>query len=222
MVREVPKVQIDFGGGKKLTRTLRGNTILYLCDKSGKVVDAWPGFYTAQNFLESLSDSMSQLGRSEELKKQWHADHSTSFDKADSMITISKMMVESPMIWAMGDESRPAALPQPDTDLFSKLAGKIIDASEDPETAKHVFRLIRRETKGMTEVDRENYVLNYDSLRNLRVVRPLVHLYLSSAKKLLTPRDCKDDFYKTLLRIPINDAFLGLDVSFPGTPKIGG
>jgi hypothetical protein len=54
MVRPVPKVTIDFGDGRRLERTLTGNSIHYVLDSQGRVVDALPGLYGPQAFLREL------------------------------------------------------------------------------------------------------------------------------------------------------------------------
>jgi len=53
-VRPVPKVTIDFGNGMKLERTLTGNSIHYVLDSEGRVVDGLPGLYGAKAFLQGL------------------------------------------------------------------------------------------------------------------------------------------------------------------------
>ncbi|BAY07641.1 hypothetical protein [Calothrix sp. NIES-2098] len=53
-VRPVPKVTVDFGDGRKLERTLTGNSIHYILDSSGEPVDAIPGLYGPQAFLRQL------------------------------------------------------------------------------------------------------------------------------------------------------------------------
>ena len=44
-VRPVPKVTIDYGDGRKLERTLTGNSIHYILDSEGRPIDAIPGLY---------------------------------------------------------------------------------------------------------------------------------------------------------------------------------
>jgi hypothetical protein len=44
-VRPVPKVTIDYGDGRKLERTLTGNSIHYVLDSAGCPIDAIPGLY---------------------------------------------------------------------------------------------------------------------------------------------------------------------------------
>jgi hypothetical protein len=56
-VRPVPKVTIDFGDGRKLERTLTGNSIHYVLDTEGRPIDAIPGLYGPQAFLNQLQQS---------------------------------------------------------------------------------------------------------------------------------------------------------------------
>jgi hypothetical protein len=53
-VRPVPKVTIDFGDGRKIQRTITGNSIHYILEADGTVVDALPGLYGAEPFLAGL------------------------------------------------------------------------------------------------------------------------------------------------------------------------
>src|SRR5215469_9912204 len=53
-VRPAPKVTIDFGDGRKLVRTITGNSIHYVLDADGNIVDALPGLYSAQVFASEL------------------------------------------------------------------------------------------------------------------------------------------------------------------------
>ncbi|AFY36136.1 hypothetical protein [Calothrix sp. PCC 7507] len=53
-VRPVPKVTVDFGDGRKLERTITGNSIHYILDSSGVPIDAIPGLYGPQAFLRQL------------------------------------------------------------------------------------------------------------------------------------------------------------------------
>lgn len=54
-VRPVPKVTIDFGDGRKMERTLTGNSIHYVLMPDGQVVDAIPGLYGPKAFLKHIS-----------------------------------------------------------------------------------------------------------------------------------------------------------------------
>lgn len=56
-VRPVPKVTIDFGDGRKLERTITGNSIHYILDSSGRPIDAIPGLYGPKAFLSQLQQA---------------------------------------------------------------------------------------------------------------------------------------------------------------------
>jgi hypothetical protein len=53
-VRAVPKLTIDFGDGRKMERTLTGNSIHYVLDSEGRLIDALPGMYGPGAFLREL------------------------------------------------------------------------------------------------------------------------------------------------------------------------
>jgi hypothetical protein len=53
-VRPVPIVNIDFGNGKVITRTLHGNIATYLCNDSGQVLDILPGIYQPVTYMDRL------------------------------------------------------------------------------------------------------------------------------------------------------------------------
>jgi hypothetical protein len=53
-VRPAPRVTIDYGDGRKLERTLTGNSIHYILSANGDVIDAMPGLYGPQAFLRGV------------------------------------------------------------------------------------------------------------------------------------------------------------------------
>jgi hypothetical protein len=62
--RPVPRVTVDFGDGRKLERTLTGNSIHYILDSGGRVIDALPGLYGPGAFLRSLNQMERSLKES--------------------------------------------------------------------------------------------------------------------------------------------------------------
>lgn len=61
--RPAPRVTIDFGDGRKLERTLTGNSIHYILDSNGRVIDALPGLYGPAAFMRSLAQMESVFKR---------------------------------------------------------------------------------------------------------------------------------------------------------------
>jgi hypothetical protein len=53
--RPVPKVTIDFGDGRALKGTLTGNSIHYVLDSRGRLIDGLPGLYGPGAFLRLLA-----------------------------------------------------------------------------------------------------------------------------------------------------------------------
>ena len=53
--RPAPRVTIDFGDGRKLERTLTGNSIHYILDSDGHPLDAVPGLYGPAAFLREVT-----------------------------------------------------------------------------------------------------------------------------------------------------------------------
>jgi len=58
-VRAVPLITIDFGDGRKLQRTITGNSIHYVLDSDGKLLDALPGLYGPSAFMRGLNEAQS-------------------------------------------------------------------------------------------------------------------------------------------------------------------
>ena len=53
-VRPVPKITVDFGDGRKLERTITGNSAHYVLDSTGRPLEALPGLYGPKAFKEWL------------------------------------------------------------------------------------------------------------------------------------------------------------------------
>lgn len=56
-VRPAPRVTIDFGDGRRLERTLTGNSIHYILDINAQPVDALPGLYGPTAFMRALTQA---------------------------------------------------------------------------------------------------------------------------------------------------------------------
>lgn len=55
--RPVPRVTIDYGDGRRLERTLTGNSIHYVLDAEGRPLDALPGLYGPGAFMRGLAQA---------------------------------------------------------------------------------------------------------------------------------------------------------------------
>lgn len=56
-VRPAPRITIDFGDGRKIERTITGNSIHYVIDPDGTIIDGIPGLYSPTAFLSNIKSS---------------------------------------------------------------------------------------------------------------------------------------------------------------------
>ncbi len=56
-VRPAPRITIDFGDGRKLESTVTGNSIHYVLDSDGQLIEALPGLYGPAAFQRGLYDA---------------------------------------------------------------------------------------------------------------------------------------------------------------------
>ncbi|MCE9590070.1 MAG: hypothetical protein K8S99_06055 [Planctomycetes bacterium] len=57
-LRPVPQITIDFGDGRKIERTITGNSIHYVMTADGRVIDALPGVYGPKAFRQRLEAAL--------------------------------------------------------------------------------------------------------------------------------------------------------------------
>lgn len=67
-VRPAPRITIDFGDGRKIERTVTGNSIHYVLDENGTVVNALPGLYSPTEFQNFLVNSSSWLTQAKDFE----------------------------------------------------------------------------------------------------------------------------------------------------------
>ncbi|MBF2007139.1 MAG: hypothetical protein IGS49_17140 [Chlorogloeopsis fritschii C42_A2020_084] len=102
-VRPVPKVTIDFGDGRKLERTITGNSIHYVLDRSGRPIDAIPGLYSPKAFLSQLQQAEAAAkqiskrsgSQQEAFLRHYHRDRLTAI-QAKWTADLSRLGIQSP------------------------------------------------------------------------------------------------------------------------------
>lgn len=71
-VRPAPRITIDFGDGRKIERTITGNSIHYILSPNGTVIDALPGLYSPTAFLKYLTQANEMNGVLKGLPNEKH------------------------------------------------------------------------------------------------------------------------------------------------------
>lgn len=217
-VRPVPRVTIDFGDGRKLERTLRGNVATWLCAPDGRVLDVVPGLCDPQTFLRRLqqASALADLYATDRaaFEHAYARMHRASppvvasaphFDFPKSQIEgallqpprldVSKLGVELPALQHGGlVESKPAAAPPP-PDL-GKTLSEARTAPRDPIAIVPARALTDRE------------LLQLDSDTNRATRDPLVHALLFG--RAWTPHALDRRLFRAVLHVDLDDPWLGL------------
>jgi hypothetical protein len=111
-LRPVPRVTIDFGGGRRITKTLTGNSAHVVLDPYGRVADALPGLFSRDVFGQllvrahaiAMTDrrhlaAMHRRELDQPVRLETRAPRRRAFDA--SMIAPAKHMVEAPVLRAV-------------------------------------------------------------------------------------------------------------------------
>jgi hypothetical protein len=209
-VRPVPLVQINFGGGNVVTRTLHGNIATYLCNAQGQVLDILPGIYTPTAYLHNL-DQLQLLARylifrpNETPEMRLHKYHEQQAEalkknQAPALLVrnhfVSKSVIENPIKLVLASTARGQAV--------STTAGGLTDHQN--------FKLNSPE-------DLANWkLLGEDTRMNESSRRQQIHEMLA-AKENVQPAQVTKWLYREVLHADLDDPYLGLgNVLFANYP----
>jgi hypothetical protein len=108
-VRPVPRVTIDFGDGRKIERTITGNSAHYVLDAEGRPLDVLPGLYGPQAFLawlERSSDFAARLADvADEQRQTWLTSYHAERRGAVEESIRNDLAVVAPKLLKAGDEA---------------------------------------------------------------------------------------------------------------------
>lgn len=112
--RPAPRVTIDFGDGRKLERTLTGNSIHYILDTNGIPIDALPGLYGPAAFMRSLDrieDVFKELAKTGNRKFTHHRERLNAIN-LDWIADIQKTGGKIPqsIVIVRGTDGKPTAV----------------------------------------------------------------------------------------------------------------
>jgi len=204
-VRPVPLIQINFGGGTTVTRTLHGNIATYLCSAGGQVLDILPGIYTPASYLQNLSQ-LRLLSRYlglwfthtiEMRLRKYHVTQAEALknnqpaavfvENRFPAIHVSKMAIESPV----------------ELVLASALKGQAADKARPRETASENLTLDSPEDLANWKLLAEDTRIN-ESIRRRRIHE------LLAGKSNVRPENITKWLYREVLHADLDDPYLGL------------
>jgi hypothetical protein len=231
-VRPVPRVTIDFGDGRVLQRTITGNSIHYVLDADGRVVDALPGLYGPKMFLANLRSAEQAViasakldepargkylaeyhaGRITEIERLWHADAETVDAAAGT-----------PTQWDNATWTKIAALHAGDAKLDMASITLMRAKSPDAEDANRISM-----TKAYVETPllRETRMLERsvaeDTIRNEYVLHRTIHDWLMHGGAAVGLDAFNERIYAQLFLSPLSDPWLGLALQDAYSALAGG
>lgn len=237
-VRPAPRMTIDFGDGRRIERTITGNSIHYILDWQGQLFDALPGLYSPAAFLKNLRDA-SSVGRRlnkmtpESTAKLMFDYRQKTFDRIrnDRQLTLLKAnvkLVEPPEGTAALDVA-PRAVTKLATEVsfltddfgrFEKQMGMdewrklaafyAADTTFDDASSQFIARQNASSGVDLTKLTLKlrSYVA-IDTTRNDFLFRPKIIEWLSSSRRLSLDAFNKR-VYDELFRTPDSDPWLGL------------
>jgi hypothetical protein len=104
-VRAAPRVEIDFGDGRKLTRTLQGNVATLLCTPGGRVADIIPGLWDREAYAWRLSTGLDLIRSGRDIVSRHQELLESGADAPLRMADVRKYRVESPVKDALQDDT---------------------------------------------------------------------------------------------------------------------
>ncbi len=113
-VRPAPRITIDFGDGRKVERTLTGNSIHYILDANGVPIDALPGLYGPAAFrrsLDRIENVFKELAKPGDRKLAHHRERLNAIN-LDWVADIQKSGGKIPqgLVLVRFEDGRPAAI----------------------------------------------------------------------------------------------------------------
>jgi hypothetical protein len=201
-VRPVPTVEIDFGNGRKLKRTVNGNIATYICDPTGRVLDVIPGLNTPEAYLESLRYALNLYRAS-----------LASFEK--TVLDYHAANLETPTVyeWVRNDRAKAAierlmrmSLDKRQELVDPRAMGGPRIAPRPLAAADIAKQEIEIPVKKLTDEERAVLVADTDTNRKERM--PVIHKILS--EKVVRPAEITRRIYKEALHCDLEDPYLGL------------
>lgn len=225
-VRPAPKVTIDYGDGRKLTRTITGNSIHYILDSNGALVDALPGLYRGPAFRSELERAADAVKAAQE--------HGSSDYTAHMQSTQSQLL----LAWSADLAAIHVSLPAGQTPTEQNLEQVMDDAkwqqvAELPDnTAQFGFEVRKMiatkfptakkalpvaaakaevETPMMREIRNLSDSVALDTVRNNYMLRTKILAILSSPNgRSMSLQQVNDWVYAQIFLTPGQDPWLGM------------
>ncbi len=215
-VRAVPVITIDFGDGREIQSTITGNSIHYILDPQGRLIDGLPGMYGPAAFLSHLKEAraiVDELPATDAFQAalaSWHTKRMEAIDATwtEDMRRLGRS--ETPQTASDNTWRRLAALHLADARLdessrrmiqskHSHLALLAMDNARSKAVVESpLLRLVRTFERSIAE----------DTVRNEHTMHRQIHAWLAEGQPDVDAFNHR--VYAQLFLTPADDPWLGL------------
>lgn len=222
-VRPAPRVTIDFGDGRKLQRTITGNSIHYILDPEGNIADALPGLYSATVFATELKAAADTVAEARNRGVHDYGDHFKSTegrlvnawaaDLAAIHVGQPQVLSAASLEHMMDDQKwqQIAALHRKETTFDPQvrevMARKYPDAHTAAPVAMSKSAIERPMLKVISNLG-DNVAL--DTVRDNYMLRSKILEFLNSTGRSLSLAQLNNWVYDKIFLTPRQDPWLGL------------
>jgi len=225
-MRPVPQLSVDLGDGRRIERTLTGNSAHYVLDAQGRPFDVIPGLLVPDEFARRIAAAADALARAlgtdfaaaRRVFHQGRAGRSASRGvgivapsgtaaptgiAAEAMErTISKSAVESPVLAALASAPAPAVVPAEPSPRIAVT----LDRRSRAVIAKHVGA----GAAGGELRARFEGTLWLDSALSAVVLHDTLHAWFAAGWQPADLAELDERVYAELFRTPLDDPWMGL------------
>ena len=201
--RPVPVVTVDFGDGRKMTRTVTGNSIHYVLDAAGRPLDALPGLYSATEFVAKLTDALALAAEepNDARLREWHQ------QAAEKLAAAAQTMSFAP---GYGEKLAPEVL-----SVMRAKGAAAANAKPLPPAARLAApRAISKGAIEMPMVDaltRLQMTIAQDTMQNEFTFHRQIHWWFAVGEQAVSTMDrLNERVYAELFLTPRSDPWLGL------------
>jgi hypothetical protein len=200
-VRPVPRVTIDMGDGRKIRQTITGNSIHYLLDSNGQVLDGLPGLQSPKAFRAQLEEWLTL--NAENVQAYHHERRGASpvqyvlRPRAEdaASIAVSKAIVERPLLQMLTLGTRLPRIEAPEADDVVFSAESLALMRTKQPVSEQLLDGLRRTVALDTRVNAE--------------LHGLIHTWLAN-EEVTDLESLNERVYAELFLTPNDDPWLGL------------
>jgi hypothetical protein len=218
--RAVPVITIDFGDGRKIVRTITGNSVHYLLDADGRVIDALPGLYGVQPFLHRLTDAATielalrqtnSDSQREATLHDWHRQQIAGIDRAAQSDLRALGLAELPATDDLAAWQKFGDLHFKEMQVDIGVQAIMIEKNPDALRAGRVAmgkRVV--ESPLLLAVRNLESTIAQDCIRNDYVLHRQIHQMLADGADKAGLEAFNNTVYSRLFLTPASDPWLGL------------